>query len=273
MATGTFVLSPSMLSRCLGVVASLANDVPIAGMILSLAQKITDTINGASVKASYLYISELNRSGNSELAGRYSESIARKFTIIRKSKIMSLSTAEPDISQKSFLVNLLKECFPSDSVDAFMGSRMFKAVELLAFKDSKAALELILRGEVSNLNDFTDVVCTVANALMVSDDEAVNSNNGYVLENFQENNFDFTTSVRVIKGLVDEVCGSKQRMVRERKTIFTRMSSQRFIYIDEELRGDVTKAPARVKGSRIIEVLGMCGVEKVDVQKLHRKLK
>jgi hypothetical protein len=161
MSSGQFRLEPSLLSKSLSVTASMLNDVPFAAMVLSLGQKAVDTVNGSIVKASYRFISELNRNGNLASAGHFSELIARKCTLLLKDGIVAASkvTSKKEVSsRKSFLVNLMRELVDEESSKRLLGTRIYSAVELLALQHSKEALQFILEGSVSDEEDTMKVI-------------------------------------------------------------------------------------------------------------------
>lgn len=164
MSTGTFCLDKSLVAKVIGGTATVLNDLPYAGMVLSVAQCALEAVQGANAKASYDHIKALNRGGNSTESGEFSKAIALKFTLIRKDDVvaMSQSTSGLNLDRDSFLVRLLKEFADNDSVDSWLGKRDFPAVELKALEDSKEALDFILSGKVIDASNLAVVIDSIA---------------------------------------------------------------------------------------------------------------
>ncbi len=173
LSQGGVVLSQGAVARSLGAMATLAGDIPFASVILSIAQSATDSFTSAKRAGKYTNISDLNPNSDPIDSALLVEELARRFTITNAAKIESIAAGRgaAELSDIRQFISRVKEDTKAQIAkqDPAMARGLFgtekTSAELLAYKDSRTALEYILNGQLQDKSSRTTIIKEIVEAV------------------------------------------------------------------------------------------------------------
>ncbi len=173
ISQGGVVLSQGVVAKSLAVMATLAGDIPFASVILSIAQSATDSFTSAKRAGKYANISDLNPNSDPIDSALLVEELARRFTITNAAKIESVASGRDtaELSDIRQFISRVKEDTKAQIAkqDPAMARGLFGTektlAELLAYKDSRTALEYILNGQLQDKSSRSTIIKEIVEAV------------------------------------------------------------------------------------------------------------
>ncbi len=173
LSQGGVALNQGTAAKSLGVMATLAGDIPFASAILSIAQSATDSLTSAKRAGKYANISDLNPNSDPIDSTLLVEELARRFTITNAAKIESIAAGRgaAELSDIRQFISRVKEDTKAQIAkqDPAMARGLFgtekTSAELLAYKDSRTALEYILNGQLQDKSSRTTIIKEIVEAV------------------------------------------------------------------------------------------------------------